>query len=151
MGPTTKHFLAALPEAGTGHLLAYAREVSYPAGTRLFEEGRRADRFWVLGSGTVTLDLHRPGRRAAVVDSVGPGELLGWSWLFPPHTWELGGETLSPVRAMEFDALAVRALCDSDPVLGRAVYRHVARTVVRRLRASRARLLDTGAARGDGG
>ncbi|MFG6301330.1 cyclic nucleotide-binding domain-containing protein, partial [Streptomyces rochei] len=98
-----------------------AREVSFEAGTRLFEEGRPADRFWVIRSGTVTLDSRVPGRRAAAIESVSHGELLGWSWHFPPYQWQLGAEALSPVRAWEFDAEAVRAMCARDPEFGRAV------------------------------
>jgi hypothetical protein len=66
--------------------------MSFPAGARIFEEGSKADRFWIIRTGMVTLDVHIPGRRAATVDALGPGQLLGWSWLVPPHTWQLGAE-----------------------------------------------------------
>ncbi|MCZ9339251.1 cyclic nucleotide-binding domain-containing protein, partial [Streptomyces sp. TRM76130] len=56
------------------------RTVSIQAGARLFEEGGRADRFWIVRTGTVTLDLRVPGRRAAVIESLGHGELVGCSW-----------------------------------------------------------------------
>ncbi|MDT0309784.1 cyclic nucleotide-binding domain-containing protein [Streptomyces sp. DSM 44917] len=135
-------FLAGLPAAGRERLLAHGRPVTFPAGARLFEEGRRADRFWVIRSGTVALDLHVPGRRAMVVETLPPGELLGWSWLFPPYAWQLGGAALGPVTAVEFDATAVRALCERDAALGHAVCRQVAETIARRLRSSRRRLLD---------
>ncbi|PJE95316.1 hypothetical protein CUT44_23780 [Streptomyces carminius] len=136
------NLLSALPPEGRERLLELAREVAFPAGTRIFEEGRRADRFWVIRTGTVTLDLHVPGRRAAAVETLHPGDLLGWSWLFPPRTWHLGAETLSPVRAVEFDAARVRELCEADPVLGRAVFLRVAEIVGHRLQSARTRLLD---------
>ena len=41
-----------------------------------------------------------PGRQAAVIDSLGHNELLGWSWLYPPHTWHLGAEAVTPLRAL---------------------------------------------------
>ncbi|MFH8737696.1 Crp/Fnr family transcriptional regulator [Streptomyces sp. NPDC017964] len=134
--------LGMLPPADRDRLLELATEVSFPAGTRIFEEGSRADRFWIIHTGTVTLDVHIPGRRAAVVDTVGHGELLGWSWLIPPHAWQLGAETQSPVRALEFDAAAVRTLCEEDPVLGQALTRGVAEVVGYRLQSTRTRLLD---------
>lgn len=99
----------ALPTEHRDRLLRLAREVSFDAGTRLFEEGRHADHFWIIRTGTVALDLHVPGRRPAVIESIGRGELVGWSWHFPPFTWHLGAEAMSPVRAWEFDAVAVRA------------------------------------------
>lgn len=91
-------------------LLACATEVSLPAGARIFEEGSKADRFWIIRTGMVSLDVHVPGRRAATVDALGPGQLLGWSWLVPPHTWQLGAEAHGTVHALEFDAAAVRTM-----------------------------------------
>lgn len=142
--------LRAFPAAHGERLMGIAREVSFPQGTRLFEEGRRADRFWIIRTGTVALDLHVPGRRAAVIETLGHNELIGWSWLFGPHTWHLGAEATSPVRAYEFDAEAVRAMCQADPALGMAMAMWVGDTVARRLRSARTRLLDLYAPYGSG-
>ncbi|KAB7833971.1 cyclic nucleotide-binding domain-containing protein, partial [Streptomyces mobaraensis] len=65
--------LAALPDGPREQLTELGREVSFDAGTRLFEEGGRADRFWILRTGNVNLDIHVPGRRPAVVETLGPG------------------------------------------------------------------------------
>ncbi|MFE2076924.1 cyclic nucleotide-binding domain-containing protein [Streptomyces misionensis] len=140
----------ALAPAQRDRLTSLAREVSFTVGTRLFEEGRRADRFWIVRTGTVALDLRVPGRRPAVIETLGHGELVGWSWHFPPYIWQLGGEATSPVRAWEFDATSVRALCDDDPEFGRAVAVWVGRVVAQRLHASRVRLLDLYAPYGSG-
>ncbi|GGZ19546.1 Crp/Fnr family transcriptional regulator [Streptomyces poonensis] len=133
---------AALPAEHRARLMRHAREVSFPAGTRLFEEGRRADRFWIVRTGTVVLDVHVPGRRAAVIESLGHGELVGWSWHIPPYVWHLGAEAMSQVRAWEFDAEAVREMCARDPGFGRAIAVWVGHVVADRLRAARIRLLD---------
>ncbi|MFJ3921794.1 cyclic nucleotide-binding domain-containing protein [Streptomyces sp. NPDC090022] len=122
--------------------MALARETAFPGATRIFEEGERADRFWIIRSGTVALDVQVPGRGRSVVETVGAGALLGWSWLFPPQQWHLGAETREPVRAWQFDAGAVRDLCAEDPVLGLALVTVVAETIGDRLRATRTRLLD---------
>ncbi|WP_371799055.1 cyclic nucleotide-binding domain-containing protein [Streptomyces sp. NBC_01707] len=134
--------LGILSAAHRDRLLEFATEVSFPAGARIFEEGSKADRFWIIHTGSVTLDVHVPGRPATVVDTIGHGELLGWSWLIPPHAWQLGAEAQSPVRALEFDAAAVRTLCEEDPVLGQALTRGVAEVVGNRLLSVRTRLLD---------
>ncbi|MET4643283.1 cyclic nucleotide-binding domain-containing protein [Streptomyces sp. NPDC058232] len=139
---TAKNLLDALPPEGRARLLDQAaRVVSLPVGTRIFEEGRKADHFWIIRSGQVELDLHVPGRRAVVIETLGRDELLGWSWLFPPRIWHLGAAAIYPVEAVEFDAAAVCALCDEDAELGRALYRYVAETVAARLRGTRTRLL----------
>ncbi|MEE1784941.1 cyclic nucleotide-binding domain-containing protein [Streptomyces sp. SP17BM10] len=135
-------FLGALAPGHRARLLAFAREESFPGGTRIFEEGGTADRFWVVRSGSVALDVHVPGRRAAVVETLGEGELLGWSWLFEPHRWHLGAQCRDDVTAYEFDAGPVRVVCDEDPVFGLAVTQGVAQVIARRLKATRTRLLD---------
>ncbi|MEU5532233.1 cyclic nucleotide-binding domain-containing protein [Streptomyces sp. NPDC020362] len=141
----------ALPAVHRERLMHLAREVSFAAGTRLFEEGRRADRFWIVRTGTVTLDLHVPGRRPAVIETLGHDELVGWSWHFPPYQWQLGAEATSPVRAWEFDADAVRTMCADEPAFGRDIAVWVGRVVAQRLHASRIRLLDLYAPYGSGG
>ncbi|MER6083930.1 cyclic nucleotide-binding domain-containing protein [Streptomyces sp. NPDC001833] len=138
----TPTMLRALPGEHRERLMRFAREVSFPQGTRLFEEGARADRFWIIRSGRVELDMHVPGRRAAVIENLGHDELIGWSWLFAPHVWHLGAEATTPVRAYEFDAVAVRSLCQDDPALGNAVSQWVGQVLAHRLRAARTRLLD---------
>ncbi|WP_405595550.1 cyclic nucleotide-binding domain-containing protein [Streptomyces sp. NBC_01410] len=148
MNATT--IMRALPAEHRNQLLRIAREVNFPQGTRIFEEGRRADRFWIIRSGTVTLDMHVPGRRAAIIENLGINELVGWSWLFPPHTWQLGAEAMSPVRAYEFDATAVRLLCQTDTELRAAVAEWVGQVIAHRLQAARTRLLDLYAPYGSG-
>ncbi|MGW1840447.1 cyclic nucleotide-binding domain-containing protein [Streptomyces sp. BBFR2] len=134
--------LTTLPSAYRDRLMALAREVSFEQDTRIFEERGRADRFWILRSGSVTLDLHVPGRRRVTVATLGPGDLLGWSWLFPPHEWDFGAEAFSPVRAHEFDARSVRALCDADPALGLALVSTITQVLAHRLEATRTKLID---------
>ncbi|MGW7543166.1 Crp/Fnr family transcriptional regulator [Streptomyces sp. NPDC054770] len=141
----------ALESVHRERLMRLAREVSFAAGTRLFEEGVRADRFWVVRTGTVALDLHVPGRRPAVIETLGPGELVGWSWHFPPYLWHLGAEAMSPVRAWEFDAGAVLEACAQDAGFGRAIAVWVGQVLAQRLHASRVRLLDLYAPYGSGG
>lgn len=131
-------------------LMSQAREVSFAAGERIFEEGDRADRFWIIHTGTVALDLHVPDRRSAVVETLGAGRMLGWSWLVPPHHFHLGAEADSPVRAYEFDATAVRELCAKDPGLDHELCSYVCGVLARRLRAARVRLLDLYAPHGAG-
>ncbi|WP_413759866.1 cyclic nucleotide-binding domain-containing protein [Streptomyces sp. MMBL 11-3] len=146
---------AALPAEHRERLVGVAREASFAAGTRLFEEGGRADRFWIVRTGVVTLDLHVPGRRAAVVETLGHGELIGWSWHFPPYVWHLGAQATHPLRAWEFDARTVRELCAQDPEFGREVAVWVGRVLAHRLQAARTRLLDLygpcGSGSGSGG
>jgi CRP-like cAMP-binding protein len=131
-------------------LMSLAREVSFATDERIFNEGGKADRFWVIHTGTVALDLHVPGRRAAVVETVDARQMLGWFWLIPPQHWYSGAVASSPVRAYEFDAAAVCELCGNDPALDHALCIYVAGVIADRLRAARVRLLDLYAPYGAG-
>ena len=122
-------------------LAGSASDVAFPAGHRLFEEGGSADHFWLLQSGSVALDLHVPGQGRVQIDTVGLGELLGWSWRFPPYRWAFGAVAASPVEAFEFDAQAVRASCASEPELGHEVTERLARVLAKRLQSTRVRLI----------
>ncbi|MFC4470162.1 Crp/Fnr family transcriptional regulator [Streptomyces xiangluensis] len=148
--PATAGMLQALPTEHRQRLMRFAREVSFPEGTRLFEEEGRADRFWIIRTGGVDLDMHVPGRRAAVIETLRHNELIGWSWLFAPHAWHLGATATSPVRAYEFDATAIRSMCKDDPAFGHAVTQWVGDVLAHRLRSARTRLLDLYAPYGSG-
>lgn len=150
MATTTPRMTQALPALHQGQLTSLARTVTFPVGKRLFEEGGRADRFWIIRSGTVALDMHVPGRRAAVIETLGFGELVGWSWLFEPYVWQLGAETMSPVRAYELDADQVRHMCLKDRDLEREITLWVGKVLAHRLHAARTRLLDLYAPHGSG-
>ncbi|MFJ3581985.1 Crp/Fnr family transcriptional regulator [Streptomyces sp. NPDC090127] len=141
---------AALSPEHRDRLMGTGHAVDFPEGTRIFEEGGYADRFWIVRTGTVTLDVRVPGKRPAVVDSVNAGELLGWSWLFEPFRWHFGGEAMTRVRADEFDSAAVRMLMDADPRFGSALDHFVGRLLAHRLVSARVRLLDLYAPHGSG-
>ncbi|WP_031078042.1 Crp/Fnr family transcriptional regulator [Streptomyces sp. NRRL S-118] len=141
---------AALPAEHRERLMGLAREMNFTEGDRLFDEGARADRFWIVRSGTVTLDIQVPGGRAVAIDTLDHGELVGWSWLFPPYTWQLGAEAMTPLRTNEFDAVAVRTMMEADPAFGFSIGHWVGRVLATRLQAARVRLLDLYAPHGSG-
>jgi CRP-like cAMP-binding protein len=118
-----------------------ATDVTFPARHRLFEDGGSASHFWLIQSGHVALDLHVPGQGRMKIETIGMGELLGWSWLFPPYRWTFGAVAAGPVEAFELDGRLVRAQCESDPVLGYEVTGRLARVVAKRLQATRIRLI----------
>lgn len=139
---TTPRMAATLPAEHRGRLMSIAREAVVPQGLRLFDGGGRADHFWIVRSGEVALDMRLPGCRQAVIDTLGFGDLVGWSWLLPTQVWQVGAETVSPVRAWEFDAEAVRQMCRADSAMRESVTLWVGRVLAQRLHAARTRLLD---------
>jgi CRP-like cAMP-binding protein len=119
-----------------------ARSVEFPPGHRIFDVGEEANGCWIISSGHVALDTTVPGRGQVIVQTLGPGDVLGWSWLVPPRRWHFGAVTTEAVTAMELDATRLRELVSADPSLGYHLVLGMFEAVVERLQNTRARLLD---------
>jgi CRP-like cAMP-binding protein len=116
--------------------------VEIPAGRRLFEDGGHAAHFWLIRSGRVALDLYVPGQGWVVIDTLGLGQVVGWSWLLPPYASAFGAVTVQPTEAFQFDSRAVRERCAAHLELQDELNRRFLAVAADRLRASRARLLE---------
>ncbi|MFF5342177.1 cyclic nucleotide-binding domain-containing protein [Streptomyces althioticus] len=134
--------LTALPHHQRDRLMTLAREVYIPEDTRIFESGGHADRFWVVRSGAVSLDQRLNEVQRVTVAGLGAGDLLGWSWLFPPYEWDFGALAFTPVRAYEFDAATVLKVCEADTALGLSLVRCVAEVLAHRLEMTRGQLME---------
>jgi CRP/FNR family transcriptional regulator, cyclic AMP receptor protein len=134
-------FLRGMPADQLGTLAETACDVTFPAKHRLFEEGGNANRFWLIQCGHVSLDLHIPGQGPVVIESIGMGELLGWSWLIPPYRWAFGAVAATALEVFEFGAPGVRERCANDPVLGYELNQRINRVLAKRLQATRTRLI----------
>jgi CRP-like cAMP-binding protein len=135
-------FLAGLAPEHRAALAADATVSSFIAGVRLFAEGAVADRFWLLESGAVALDMPMPGRGDVVVETLVGPTVLGWSWLYPPYRWHFGAIAREPSVALAFDAGSVRQRCERDPAFGYAMMSLFAPVIIQRLQATRLRMLD---------
>jgi CRP-like cAMP-binding protein len=135
-------FLAGLSDDHLRRLSYTASRSVLHAGSRVFSEGSRADRFWLINRGRVDLDTYVPGRGDVVVETLGPGAVLGWSWLFPPYRWHFGALAVETTFTLRLDGFGVRRLCDADHELGYQLTRRFMQVVVERLQATRLRLLD---------
>jgi CRP/FNR family transcriptional regulator, cyclic AMP receptor protein len=134
-------FLHGMSADQLGTLAKAARDVSFPARHRLFEDGGNATRFWLIQCGHVSLDLHIPGEGPVVIETIGMGELLGWSWLFPPYKWTFGAVAATAVEAFEFDAPVVRECFAAEPGLGYELNQRITRVLAKRLQATRIRMI----------
>ena len=108
----------------------------------LFRSGEDANTFFVLRHGDVALETFVPARGPVTIETLGPGEVVGWSWLFPPYRWHFDARALSLVRATVFDATCLREKCEVDPRLGYELMWRFAQVVIERLQWTRLRLLD---------
>ena len=116
--------------------------VRFREGELLFRDGDQADTFHVLRHGSVALETFVPARGPVTIETLEAGEVVGWSWLFPPYQWHFDARALSPVRATSFDGACLRGKCESDPRLGYDLMSRFAQVVIERLQWTRMRLLD---------
>ena len=77
-------FLRGMADEHLATLAALCRHVAVPTRQRLFEEGTRADRFWLIDAGQVTIDTTVPGRGRLIITTLGRGDVMGVAWLLPP-------------------------------------------------------------------
>jgi len=143
-GPTLAghQFTRGMADDDIAALAGVASHVRLPARHKLFEEGGTADRFWLIQAGRVALDMQVPGRGRVVIEALGMGDVIGWSWLYPPYQWRLGAVAMQPTQAFEIDGAKVREMCADDPSFGYELTRRFLAIVVHRLQATRSRLLD---------
>jgi CRP-like cAMP-binding protein len=135
-------FLAPATDDEARQLAAVARADDYPAGAVVFREGDRFGHFWVVVTGNVAIEIYGPDRRPRRIQTVGPGELLGWSPVLGSGAMTATARALTDVRVVALDAPGVRAVCDADPRFGYLFMKRVAGAIAARLSATRLQLLD---------
>ncbi len=112
------------------------------AGEFVFREGEAAERFFLVREGAIALEVVAPGRGPLVIETLGDGELVGWSWLFPPYRWAFDGRAVRASALVAFDGRCLREKCESDHELGYQLMRRFAAAAIERLQATRMQLLD---------
>lgn len=114
----------------------------YGAQQQIFREGAEADRFYLLHSGRVSLESFVPGKGVVTMQTLGPGEALGWSWLFPPCRWHFTATAVEPVEAVALGTRVLRERMEENHEFGYDIAIRVGRVMLDRLQATRMRLLD---------
>lgn len=122
-------------------LAPHARLRDYPADATIFRAGGPADTFYLLRTGRVALYLPTL-QRDLIVQTVGRGDALGFSWLTPPHLWRFTATAKTEVELIEFDAKALRQAAIADAHLHDLLVTRMLAVVARRLEATRMQLLD---------
>ena len=136
-----KHpFLEAFTPDQAEALSLLATEVRFARGESILREHEKADGFYLIEQGDVSLEYELPNKETVLIQKLGPGELLGLSWLFEPYRWEFNAVAITPVIAKFLRAADVREKCNQDPELGYKLMEQLARILTERLQATRHRL-----------
>lgn len=133
---------AGLEDDDLALIAGCAQNVGFDDGELLFREGGEADTFYLVRRGRVSFELHTPGRGGLVIDTADAGDVVGWSWLFPPYRWHYDARAAEPVRAIAFDGACLRGKCAEDTRLGYELMQRFAQVMIDRLQHTRFRLLD---------
>lgn len=138
----TEHpFLRGMSPAHLAVLMDAAMLATFDAGELLFREGDPANRFYLIREGQVVLESPAGESGAVPIQVIGAGDVLGWSWLFPPYSWRFDARTLEPVKAIFFYGTRLREQCEADHDLGYELMKRMAAVVIQRLQATREQLL----------
>ena len=111
----------------------------FAPGTVLFREGQSHPNIYLMIEGSVALDFRFSNR---VLQTVGPGELLGWTPILGQAEMTATARVLEPTQAVAIRASQLIALCEHNPRFGFEFMRQTARALSRRLNNTKLQLLD---------
>ncbi len=134
-----------LKDLSSGHLdllVGCASNVRFEAGQFVFREGEEANAFYVIRQGRVAVEVFSAAKGQITIETVGEGEILGWSWLVPPYYWHFDARATELTRAVVLDGKCLRTKCEQDHELGYGLLQRFASILMQRLEATRLQLLD---------
>jgi CRP-like cAMP-binding protein len=134
-------FFQGMDQQHLDRLVGCATNLRFDAGQYLFREGEKADRFFIIRQGAVDLELQASAGRTLKLEAMHTGDVIGWSWLFPPYAWAFSAEARELTRVIAMDGECVREKCKADATLGYELMTRFAQIVVDRLQHTRHRLL----------
>jgi CRP/FNR family transcriptional regulator, cyclic AMP receptor protein len=137
-------FLAGMNRTHLTLLTDCAVARHFNTGQTILREGEFANGFYLIETGKVTLESEVGFRESIAIQTVGAGNLLGWSWMFPPYIWQFTARAVEPTTALFFYAAILREYREKDHSLGYEVLKRISAVMVRRLEAALDQLVSVG-------
>ncbi|MBI1976242.1 MAG: cyclic nucleotide-binding domain-containing protein [Candidatus Omnitrophica bacterium] len=135
-------FLKGIQPQYLQRLVGCATNVRFDTGQFVFQDDDPANHFYLLREGKVAIEVPVPGRGQVTIQTLGPGEVLGWSWLIPPYRWRFDARALEVTRAIALDGKCLRGKFEKDNGLGYELLKRFAPIIAQRVEATRIQLLD---------
>ena len=135
-------FLAGMNRVQLALLTDCAMATHFKKGQTILREGEFANRFYLIESGKVVLEALNGSGEAQAIETIGSGDLLGWSWMFPPYTWQFTARAVEPTAAIFFYGTILREYCEKEHSLGYELLKRMSAVMVKRLLAARKTMLD---------
>jgi len=116
--------------------------VHFPKGTYIFHEGEIANRFYLLSKGKVSLEASTGGGARVTVQNLGSGEVLGWSWMYPPYFWRFDAHATDETDALVVAATRLRECCEAEKNFGYELLHRIGFVIVQRLQTVRLKMVE---------
>lgn len=113
----------------------------FDANQKILSEGEFANGFYLVETGKVALESQVGFGKSIPIQILGPGNLLGWSWMFPPYVWQFTAHAIEPTNALFFYAAILREYCEKDHSLGYELLKRISAVMVTRLQAAHDQML----------
>ncbi|MBA4147319.1 MAG: cyclic nucleotide-binding domain-containing protein [Verrucomicrobia bacterium] len=117
-----------------------ASEMEFKADEIIFRQGDPANRLFLIESGKVALEAHEEGKTVPI-QTLGTDDILGWSWLFPPFSWNFQARALEPTRVIVLHGAHLLVTCEEDHDFGYELMKRISQLVITRLQATRHQLI----------
>jgi CRP-like cAMP-binding protein len=118
-------------------LIGCASNAKFAVGDHICREGEEADHFYILREGKVAIEIPAGHRHGIIIETIGAGDVLGWSWVVAPYRWRFDARVTEPTRAIALDAKCLRVKCEQDHELGFELLNRVLQVVEQRLQSTR--------------
>ncbi len=119
-----------------------AVDTTYEVDDLIVREGKVADRFHLIFHGKVAVEVGGATWARRTVQTIGSGEVLGWSWMSRPHIWQFDGRVLKETRVVSLNASVLRAALESHPAEAYRFLQRFLPVVGQRLENTRLQLLE---------
>lgn len=133
---------AGLPPDVTAFLAAHARVRRLKDNEVAFHYGERANHFYLVTKGRVSVEVAAIEGPTLPLQELGPGAVLGWSWLIPPNRWSFQARATTAAEVIEFDGDAVLAQCEANSTFGYALLKRFSTLMSERLQHARERMVE---------
>lgn len=140
-------FLAGMNATQLALLTDCALPVRFKKGQVILREGEMANRFYLIESGKVVLESGEGFGEPVIIETIGAGDLLGWSWMFSPYVWHFTARAVEPTEAIFFYGTILREYCEHNHSLGYELFKRMAPVMLKRLQQARQKMLSINARR----
>jgi CRP-like cAMP-binding protein len=134
-------FLQDFREDHIETLARLANPVAFDADEIIFRLGEVTSYFYLITSGTVSLEVEEGGDSIQVA-RLRRGEELGWSSVLERTSKQFEARAVTNVEAFAFEGARLRRACEEDPAFGYALMKRLLEVVTARLEAVRVNVID---------